>query len=111
MQHDENITTPTPGYIVAIHHTDIDFAVGFPAITSHEAACSLALMMTVVYPDADIKLTKWALSGDRLVEAEAATKRMMDRLVAAWETERPGHAFLEGLGYKFEQAANQLNRV
>ncbi|MBL4611488.1 MAG: hypothetical protein JKY58_12430 [Pseudomonas sp.] len=92
------------GFMVVIHEKDIDFSTCFAEVVSRPLACELAEMMFPAYPSADIRIVPVGLPSDKRAKAHESTKRLEIRLAEARKSTSPGHAFLEALHQRTDEA-------
>ncbi|WP_312915633.1 hypothetical protein [Stutzerimonas kunmingensis] len=98
------------GHVVSIHHHDSDFHASFPAVTLGGLALELAEMLRGAYPHDAVRVFRCGLFSGQRSEAEAVTERIKRRVIEARDAVNPGRAFMEGIGYRFEEESEEETR-
>lgn len=87
------------GHCVRVYSPAYELGLSFPALTIKGLALELAEMLREVLPELEISVVSYSIAGQEAVEIEAATERAKRRVIEARESNSPGAAFLDGIGY------------
>ncbi len=87
------------GHSVRVYSPEHELGICFPALTIKGLALELAEMLREVLPELEISVVSYCIAGQEAVEIEAATERAKRRVIEARESDSPGAAFLDGIGY------------
>ena len=91
------------GYMVSVCHHGSGFVTSFPFVTLRDLALELADMLSGIYSDSEVRITRHAYPLTWYTKAKATTDRIEHRIIEARTSASPGRAFLESIGYRFDK--------